>query len=77
MVGGVLILAGSSTLGAVLSIIFGFFPPSLPQQTTYHVFNLIVEIDPSAYFFLIAVVVGSLPVVGGLLALASARRTRS
>lgn len=77
MVGGVLILAGSSTLGAVISIIFGFFPPSLPQQITKHAYDLIVEMNPSAYFFLIAVIVGSLPVVGGLLALASARRTRS
>jgi DNA-binding HxlR family transcriptional regulator len=76
MVGGVLILAGSTTMGAVISIIFGFFPPlldSLPQKT-YHAYDLIMEIVPSNYGFLIAVAVGSLPIVGALLALASTQK---
>jgi DNA-binding HxlR family transcriptional regulator len=74
-VGGVLILTGSTTLGAVISIIFGFFPPPLPQQTTYHAYDLIVEMNTSSpYVFLIAVAVGALPIVGGLLALAGTRR---
>jgi DNA-binding transcriptional ArsR family regulator len=87
MVGGVLILLRSNTLGAAISIIFGFFPPplflqgippSLPQQTTCHAFDLIAGIDPSSgYVFLIAVVVGSLPIIGGLLALTSGRRIRA
>ena len=77
-VGGVLIMTGSSTLGAVISIIFGFFPPPLAQQTTYHAYDLIASLDPSsACVFLIAVAVGSLPIVGGLLALASGRRFRA
>jgi DNA-binding HxlR family transcriptional regulator len=83
-VGGVLILAGSNTLGAAISIIFGFFPPPLglfppplAQQTTYHAFDLIADLDRSSlYVFLIAVAVGSLPVIGGLIALASGRRFR-
>jgi len=83
MVGGVLILLRSSILGAAISIIFGLFPtqlplsiPSwLPQQTTHHAFELITGIDKSsAYLFVIAAVVYSLPIVGGLLALSSAWR---
>jgi hypothetical protein len=78
MVGGVVILAGSTTMGAVISIIFGFFPPlldSLPLKT-YHAYDLIVEIVPSNFGFLIAVAVGSLPVVGALLALASTQKLK-
>lgn len=50
MVGGLLILVRSSMLGAIISIIFGFFPPylhaqyippPLPQQYTYHALELI------------------------------------
>ncbi len=87
MVGGVLILLRSSILGAAISIIFGVFPtplslqlipPSLPQQVTYHAFDLIARTDPSsAYVFLIAAAVGSLPIIGGLLALSGARKIRT
>lgn len=89
MAGGVLIVAGSSTLGAVISVIFGFFPPQLkefipplpfPQQTTFHIYDLIMKIageSPPLYLYLIAAIVGSLPIVGGLLALASVRRLRT
>jgi DNA-binding HxlR family transcriptional regulator len=84
-VGGVLILAGSSTLGAAISIIFGFFPPRLnflppplAQMTAYHAFDLIWSLDKSSFYvFLIAVAVGSLPIVGGLLALTSKPRFRT
>jgi hypothetical protein len=75
MVGGVLILAGSCTLGALISIIFGFFPPPLDLQKTYNAYDLILSLN-LPHGFLIAVLVGSLPIVGGLLALASARRYR-
>ncbi|MGA3193112.1 MAG: winged helix-turn-helix domain-containing protein [Candidatus Bathyarchaeia archaeon] len=71
MVGGVLILVGSSTIGAVISIIFGFFPP-LPY--THHVYDIIAAMPTLPYALVIAVLVGSLPIVGGLLALAGARR---
>jgi len=84
MVGGVLILLRSSILGALISIIFGFFPPylhsqyipsPLPQQFTYHALELIVGIGGSSpYVLLIAAAVGSLPIVGGLLALYSVWR---
>ena len=85
MVGGVLILVRSSILGAAISIIFGFFPtppfgtwsipPWLPQQITHHAYDLIVGIGGSSpYVFFIAAAVHSLPIVGGLLALYSARR---
>jgi hypothetical protein len=87
MVGGVLILLRSSILGPAISIIFGFFPPylhsqyiplPLPQQFTFHAFELIVGIGGSSvYVYMIAVIVASLPIVGGLLALSSARRIRA
>jgi hypothetical protein len=73
-VGGVLILTGNVTLGAVTSIIFGFFPPA--QQATYHGYDLIVGLGPQIPYQLIALAVGCLPIVGGLLALASMRRLR-
>jgi DNA-binding HxlR family transcriptional regulator len=71
MVGGVLILAGSSTIGGVISIIFGFFPP-LPYA--HHVYDIIATLPTLPYALVVAVLVGSLPIVGGLLALAGARR---
>lgn len=83
IVGGVLILLRSRLLGAVISIVFGLFPPylqsqyippPLPQQYTYHALNLIWSISSSSYVQLIAVAVGSLPVIGGLLALYSVWR---
>ena len=82
MVGGVLILAGKSTLGAAISIIFGFFPPPLAPHETYHAYDLIknqmTKLGLSfPYDILIAGLVGSLPIVGGLLALVSARRIRT
>jgi len=77
IVGGVLILLRSRLLGAAISIIFGLFPPILPSldyippplppQFTYHLVNLIWSNSP--YVQLTAVAVGSLPVIGGLLAL--------
>lgn len=82
MVGGVLILLRSNTLGAAISIIFGLFPPSyqpgnFPLPTALHAFDLIVKIDSSSVYVLVAaVIVGSLPIVGGLLALSSGRRIR-
>jgi DNA-binding HxlR family transcriptional regulator len=88
MVGGVLILLRSSILGPAISIIFGLFPtpllgiksiPSwLPQQTTYHAFDLIWGIGQSSpSFFLIAAVVDALPIVGGLLVLSNVRKIRT
>jgi DNA-binding HxlR family transcriptional regulator len=85
LVGGVLILLRSSVLGLAISIIFGLFPSPLfgtqsiptwlPQQTTFHAFDLIWGMgQPSPYVFWIALAVHSLPIVGGLLALAGARR---
>jgi len=84
IVGGLLILVRSSVLGAIISIVFGLFPPylhsqyippPLPQQYTYHALELIWTIGGSSpYVPLIAVAVGSLPVVGGLLALYSVWR---
>jgi DNA-binding transcriptional ArsR family regulator len=73
MVGGVLILAGSSTLGAVISIIFGFFPP-LPYA--HHVYDIIAAMSTLPYALVVAVLVGSLPIVGGLFALAGSRKIR-
>jgi DNA-binding HxlR family transcriptional regulator len=78
IVGGVLILLRSRLLGAIMSMIFGFFPtqlfliPGFPSQTTHHAFELIYGIDQSSpYVFLIAAIVYALPIVGGLLALSS------
>jgi DNA-binding transcriptional ArsR family regulator len=72
VVGGVLILAGNNTLGSVMSIIFGLFPP---YPYANHVYNIIAN-PALLYTLFIAVAVGSLPVVGGLLALAEARKIR-
>ena len=81
IVGGLLILVRSSMLGAIMSIIFGLFPPylhsqyippPLPQQYTYHALELIWKMGgSSSYVPLIAVAIGSLPIIGGLLALYS------
>jgi len=83
IVGGVLILLRNKLLGAVIGIIFGLFPPllpsnyippPLPQQYTYHALNLIWSMSSSPYVQVIAVAIGSLPVIGGLLALYSVWR---
>jgi len=73
-VGGVLILTKSYALGAVISIVFGLYPP---PQFGFHVYDLIYSgnyaaIGPIA--ILIAVVAGSLPIIGGILALLSIRK---
>ena len=82
--GGLLILIRSSMLGAIISIVFALFPPylhsqyippPLPQQYTYHALELIwTKGGSSPYVPIIAVAVGSLPVIGGLLALYSVWR---
>jgi hypothetical protein len=81
VIGGLLVLLGNNTLGAVMSIIFGFFPPPSntmpglpPAWGANHVFNIILVMLkslPSPWVELIAGFVGSLPIVGGLIALAS------
>ena len=73
-VGGVLILTKSYALGAVISIVFGLYPP---PQFGLHVYDLIYSriypaIGPIA--ILIAVAYGSLPIVAGILALLSIRK---
>jgi len=72
-VGGVLILTKSYALGAVISIVFGLYPP---PQFGFHVYDLISSgyalAGPPA--ILIAAVAGSLPIVGGILALLSFRK---
>jgi hypothetical protein len=82
VVGGILILLRSTTVGAVISIIFGLFPPqSFPNPISLrganHVFDLIVTKDSPLVLVLIAVMVASLPIVGGLLALSVGRRIRT
>ena len=79
MVGGVLILLGYNALGAATSIIFGFFPPltTLGTYGAYHVFDIIYKVlvhEDSPYALVVAVVGGSLPIVGGLLALVKDRK---
>jgi hypothetical protein len=86
MVGGVLILLRSSILGAAMSIIFGLFPPPSNVINGFpaawganHVFNIIpakLNALPFPLVALIAVMVGSLPIIGGLMALASTWKTR-
>jgi DNA-binding HxlR family transcriptional regulator len=72
VIGGVLILLRSNTLCAAMSIIFGLFPP-LPYAN--HLYDIVAaEAPPNALAPLIAVVVGFLPIAGGLLALTSARK---
>src|SRR5271157_907039 len=72
--------ARSSMLGAIISIIFGVFPSArtpfstppiptwLPQQITFHTSDFIWKLGGSPAY-VSAVVVGSLPIVGGLFAL--------
>lgn len=84
MIGGILILLRSNTLGAAISIIFGVFPPAfleqnisslLPRQVTYHLYDFFTGANPpQLHIFLIGVLIGSLPIVGGLLALAGTRK---
>jgi len=84
LAGGVLILLRSRILGPAISIIFGLFPtplpgfnPSfLPQQYTYHAYELIVAINSSPLFYLMGAVAYALPIVGGLLALSRLIRIR-
>jgi DNA-binding HxlR family transcriptional regulator len=67
LVGGVLILLRSNTLCAAMSIIFGLFPP---RDFANHLYDIVAAKAPLP----IAVVVGFLPIAGGLLALTSARK---
>jgi DNA-binding transcriptional ArsR family regulator len=73
VIGGVLVLLGSSIPGAASSIIFGLFPP-LPYAN--HVYDIIAAMPTLPYALVIAVLVGSLPIVGGLFALAGSRKIR-
>lgn len=73
VIGGLLVLLGSNTLGAATSIIFGLFPP-LPYAN--HVYDIIAAMPTLSYALVIAVLVGSLPIVGGLLAHAGSRKIR-
>lgn len=73
-IGGVLILTKAYALGALISIVFGLYPP--PQYGS-HIYDLIYNrfypaIGPIA--ILIAVAYGSLPIVGGIFALLSIRK---
>jgi DNA-binding HxlR family transcriptional regulator len=82
IVGGALILLRINTLGGVISIIFNFFPPPpgfpVPKsETAYHIYNLIYNFNPSSLTCsLIAGIVGSLPVIGALLALFVGRKMK-
>jgi DNA-binding transcriptional ArsR family regulator len=82
IVGGVLILLRINTLGGVISIIFNFFPlpPGLSvpsSETANHNYNLISNFDRSSLAYsLIAGIVGSLPVIGALLALFVGRKLK-
>lgn len=73
MMGGVFILLRIYVLGALMSIIFGLFP--LPTDA-YHVFNLIYNstYGQGPITFLVAGLAGSLPIVGGAIALFSMRK---
>jgi DNA-binding HxlR family transcriptional regulator len=78
IVGGVLILLRINTLGGVVSIIFNFFPlPPISQvpkwETANHIYNLIYNFNSS---LLIAGIIGSLPVIGALLALFVGRKMK-
>jgi DNA-binding HxlR family transcriptional regulator len=73
-VGGVLILTKAYALGALISIVFGLYPP--PQYGS-HVYDLIYSNMHAAnepIAILIAVAYGSLPLIGGILALLSVRK---
>jgi hypothetical protein len=56
-----------------MSIIFGLFPPRLYANHLYDIVAAKAP-PPDALALLIAVAVGLLPIVGGLLALTSARK---
>ena len=73
VLGGVLILLRSNTLCATMSIIFGLFPP---RPYANHLYDIVAAEAPlpHALALLVAVVVGFLPIAGGLLALTSARK---
>ena len=75
IVGGVLILLRSKTLGAAISIIFGLFPP---YPYANHAWDIILGTSlPSLNVLtLFAAVVGSLPIIGGFISLASERKIR-
>ena len=87
VLGGVLILLGNNALGAATGIIFGFFPPveieitnGLKIYGAYHTFDVIKEVLNGELHYnyyatvVLAVVGGSLPILGGLLALIKNRR---
>lgn len=72
VIGGVLIMLRSYIPGALMSIIFGLFPR---PPDAFHAFDLISGYGfLGLYATLIAVVVGSLPIVGGIFALVSMRK---
>lgn len=77
--GGVLILLGNKALGAATSIIFGLFPSI--TWGAHHIFDILnlalptYALDPT-YAFAVAFGGGSLPIVGGLLALLALVRDR-
>jgi DNA-binding HxlR family transcriptional regulator len=64
IIGGVLILLKSYILGALLSILCGLYPPTFAGG--FHVYDLLKEMG---FPELVAVAVGSLPIVGGAIAL--------
>lgn len=82
IMGGVFILLRIyvlSTLGALMSIIFGLLPPSQQNAlniSAFHAFDLISNgtsiLGPYTYW--VAGLVGSLPIVGGAIALVSMRK---
>jgi len=81
-IGGILILLRSYVLGALMSIIFGLFPPLNYEPTmTYHVFDIIVRLpalqSSGPFSYLVAGLVGSLPIIGAILALFNVRRIRA
>jgi DNA-binding HxlR family transcriptional regulator len=72
VVGGVLIILRSYIPGALLSIIFGLFPR---PPDALHAFDIISGYGfLGPYATLIAVVAGSLPIIGGIFALISMRK---
>jgi DNA-binding HxlR family transcriptional regulator len=80
VIGGVLILLRTYSLGVLVSVVFGLFPvpiiPSNPNYHAYHLFDLIYNLHPSTPFEVVAIVVDVLPIIGAAVALLSARKTR-
>jgi hypothetical protein len=82
IMGGVFILLRIyvlSTLGALMSIIFGLLPPSQPNAlniSAFHAFDLISNgtYNLGPYTYWVAGLIGSLPIVGGAIALVSMRK---